>query len=261
MSESLREFIDSEVSRIKEEVESEVVRDFQHSKLAPIDDSGPEWSHGAKRYNGPELCFFVTQQEAQSALNLGGRLSGDGVRGAMKAAMRKVDHILFHGDPSHGWQGLFNSLPGNLSPPEHKVSEAPWGGMELQQVVTEIFDLLQGLHSASGEGRFADTLLLPTTLLPGQPLLMTRLKDYRGPTGEPLTVRAYPELDQAGIEGSRRVVAYVQDPAVFRLHLPTPPTFLPSHPVAANAFAIQGTFVTGGLKILDSSGFRYLDGI
>ena len=261
---ALREFIHAEVSRIKEGVESEHFSDVQYRKLAPIHDSGPNWGPGIVRYDSPEFSYSFTLDDAHRAMSSGVELSRGAARSAMHRAELFVDALLMEGDTTRGLQGLINStfIDGSISVPVRSTES--WEGDSLPQITAKIDNLLQGGHHHPTDGALADTLLLPDTLMLEQPFLRQQLLEnnaYTVTTGQPLTLRGCSALNSGGHEGGRRAVAYLQESGYLKFHLPTSPTFLEEFEHGPGMFVVQCIFYTGGLKVLQPEGIRYLDGI
>ena len=248
-------FLESQADKISEDVGKQSFPDIIHTSLVSIDDSGWEWESGAKTYTDSEFSYYLTLDGAARAMQLDIEIPRDDARSARRAAMQRLDHIVFHGDASHEWQGLINSSDARRL---DSVALEFEGEEQEDKIISEIKELL--FHSDGN--RLADTLLLPLTLLTDHLHLREKLSQanaYTATTKQPLTIRGLHMLNEAGNDGTRRAVAYAKDSV--KLHLPMSPGFLPPFQCAADTFIVQGIFRTGGLKISEPEEIRYLDGI
>ena len=246
-------FINSQANKISEEVGKENFPNVMYTSLVSIDDSGPKLEKD--RYEAHEFDYYITLDEAEQAMRSSVELSSYDARDAHLSALLRVDDIMFHGDADRGLQGIFNSSNARRL---DAVTSEPEDGGQGGEIISEINERL-----VRGDGdRLADTLLLPWTLFATHPYLTQTLSQtnaYTARTGQQLMLRGFQALDEAGDGGTRRAIAYVKDSV--KLHLPTPPSFLPPYKCAADTFRVQGIFRTGGLKISEPEEIRYLDGL
>lgn len=142
------------------------------------------------------------------------------------------------------------------------------------QIVRDINNVLTGIFTGSLTVEMADTILLPYSViswLAATPMSSTnsetilsfilRTNIYTQMTGQQLTVRGVLGLDTAGASSTRRMVAYRNAQDVVKLHLPMPHRFLPVYQDGPLNFQVPGIFRTGGVEVLRTGAFRYLDGI
>lgn len=197
---------------------------------------------------------------------------GDAARRAYEEFMETV---AFTGSVAKGWTGLINNADvtfGDVTA-DGVLSSTLWENKTGDQMARDVNEVLTGLYTASNTVEMADTLLLPIEQFTR--LANTRIGDtpmntlawiqqyntYTAITGQTLTIRAVRGLEAAGDEGSARMVAYRNDPAILKLHLPMPHKFLQVMQVAPLRYDVPGIFRTGGLEVRRPGAIRYADGI
>ncbi|MGH8034020.1 MAG: major capsid family protein [Lysobacterales bacterium] len=84
---------------------------------------------------------------------------------------------------------------------------------------------------------------------------------YSAQIGAPLTIRATRKLDEAGVSGAARMIAYRRSPEVLKLHVPMPHRFLPVWQSGPLRWEIPGVMRLGGLDIRLPNEVSYVDGI
>jgi hypothetical protein len=91
---------------------------------------------------------------------------------------------------------------------------------------------------------------------------LQRYNVYTQVTGNPLTIRAVRQLDNAGTGGDKgRAVIYRKDPQVIKMHIPMMHRFLPVWQTSSLGFDVPGIFRIGGVEIRRPGAVRYLDGV
>jgi hypothetical protein len=88
-----------------------------------------------------------------------------------------------------------------------------------------------------------------------------RTNIYTLTTGRQLTIRSVRELGSAASGNTGRMVVYKNDQDYVKLHLPMPHQFLPVYQDGPLNWTIPGIFRTGGIELLTTVAFRYVDGI
>jgi hypothetical protein len=143
----------------------------------------------------------------------------------------------------------------------------------VEQIMRDFNGVITGIFTGSTTVEMADTVLLPyatmsrlaSVLIPGtnETLLafIMRSNFYTLRTGQQLRVIGVLGLDALGTGGTRRMVAYANRQDVVKLHLPAPHRFKPAMQNGAYNYLVPGWFRTGGVEVLRTGAFRYLDGI
>jgi hypothetical protein len=222
--------------------------------------------------------YYTLEELGVQMLIPGTNLTAERGDAARRAYEEFMERVTFTGDSSKGWTGLVNDL--NVTAGSAIADGAGGGGNSPlwanktgDQMNRDINAILTGVYTGSNTVERADTLLLPVdrfTLLANTRLTnsdmnamawVQRYNTYTAITNQQLTIRAVRGLETAGSGGTARMVAYRNDPAVLKLHLPMPHRFLGVMQVAAMRYDVPGIFRTGGLEIRRPGSVRYLDGI
>lgn len=221
-------------------------------------------------------------EEVNTANQIGASLPDRRARAARLAYTKFMYDLTLFGSAEKGMGGLTNygGVTTTTAPADGTGSVTFWvdddgvGTKTPAQIVRDINVALQGVMLASYETEMADTVLLPTeafNYIAGTPYSATTMETilsfimrsniYTIQTGRPLTIRAVRELGTAGAGGTGRLVVYKNDQDYVKLHLPMPHQFLPVYQDGPLNFTIPGIFRTGGIELLTSVAFRYVDGI
>lgn len=221
-------------------------------------------------------------EEVNTALQIGGNLPDRRARAARLAYTKFMYDLTLNGSAAKGMGGLTNygGVTTTTAPADGTGSVTFWvdedgvGTKTPAQIVRDINVALQGVYLASNTVEMADTILLPVealNYLAGTPYSATTMETilsfiqrtniYTQTTGQPLTIRAVRELGTAGANGTGRLVAYKNDQDYVKLHLPLPHQFLPVYQDGPLNFTVPGIFRTGGVEVLSTVAFRYVDGI
>lgn len=197
------------------------------------------------------------------------------------AARRAYEQFMYNlairGDTEKGLGGLVNysGVTAANVPNDGTGTSRLWSTKTPALILRDINLGLTGIYTGSLTVEMADTILLPIDALTyiaetpfnsgtNQTILSFILENniYTRTTGQPLTVRAVRGLENDGDSSTGRMVVYKNDRTVAKLHLPMRFRFAdrpwqdgPFH------FSVPGKFRTGGVEILRSAAFRYLDGI
>jgi hypothetical protein len=226
--------------------------------------------------------YGYDSEEVGQATLLGMNLPNTKALGARRAYTEFMWNVSLTGDANKGLLGLANQsiVTTGTAPADGTGSVTTWfdaNGNATKtpaQIVRDINTVLTGVFTGSLTVEMADTLLLPystISYLGATPMSSTnsetilsfilRTNIYTQMTGQALTLRGVLGLDTIGAGGTKRMVAYANRQDVVKLHLPMPHRFLPVYQDGPMSFQIPGIFRTGGVEVLRTGAFRYLDGI
>ncbi len=240
-----------------------------------------------KTFNLAAIGYQWNIEEINTALAVvGGALPERRARAARLAYTKFMFDLTLKGDTEKNLGGLINytGVPVVVAP--NGTGAAPlsaWvlangtGNKTPAEIVRDINIALQGISLATFEQELADTILLPVeayNYIAGTPFSATTMETilsfvqrtniYTQQTGRPLTIRTVRELGTAAVApvaGLGRMVAYKNDQNYVKLHLPMPHQFLSVYQDGPLNWTIPGIFRTGGVELLTTAAFRYLDGI
>ena len=186
-----------------------------------------------------------------------------------------VDKVAFLGDTNKGWFGLTNNTDVTRvdAAATGTGSSKLWSTKSADQIIQDVNDALTGIYTGTATVEMADTLLLPPAAL--VTLSTSRLSNTADnalsylmkynivtlQTGQPLTIRGVLGLETAGQGGVGRMVAYLKDPSVIKMHIPMMHRFLPIWQTGPMVFDIPGIFRLGPVEIRRPGAVRYVDGI
>lgn len=210
-------------------------------------------------------------EEVNHAQMLGINLQADDAMAARRAYEEMVDRVALQGDTTKNFEGLFDYTGVPVAAADHGA----WAGGSTteDQILEDVNDALQLVHTNTATTVMADTLLLPWSSY--NLIASTRLGDtmstilqflqraniYTANTGQALTIRGIRGLDTAGVSGNKRMIAYRRSPDVLKLHIPMPHRFLPAFQPNPLRFEIPGVFRLGGLGIRRPKEVVYVDGV
>lgn len=212
-------------------------------------------------------------EEVNQASLLGIPLSAQKAAAARQAYMQFMYGVATVGDTEKNLNGMINYTgvaAGNVA--LGAASSRLWAQKTPAEILADINTVLLGIYTGTAYVEMADTLALPVSGLTyiGQVQLpntsMTLLQFirennvYTQLTGQPLKIIALRDLETAGASGTRRMVAYKNDPTVVKLHMPMTHRFLPVYQDGPMSFEVPGIFRTGGVEVLRPGAFRYQDG-
>lgn len=296
-------FVLSQTSYIETQVNAIQYPDIQYPALIPVDMSASPWAKSVTYFSADKIGVanwvngnsdsvplattertkYETQvymaaigygyglEEINQAAMLGYNLVADDAAAARRAYEEMVDRIAMTGDTSKNFEGLLN----NSTVPQGSATTGTWNNPARtgDQILGDINNALQFIHTNTNTVAMADTLLLPWSrynLIATKRLgdttqtvleFVQRANIYTANTGRPLTIRGIRNLDTAGVSGTARMVAYRRDPQVLKLHIPMAHRFL--QPWAAGPLRIEvpGIFRLGGLDIRRPKEVGYTDGV
>jgi len=226
--------------------------------------------------------YGYDSEEVGQAQLLGMNLPNTKALAARRAYQEFMWNVTLTGDNAKGLNGLANQVgvTTGTAPADGTGSVTTWfdangnATKTAQQIVRDANSVLTGIFTGSLTVEMADTLLLPystISYLGATPMSATnsetilsfllRTNIYTQMTGQPLTIRGVLGLDTAGAGGTKRMVAYANRQDVVKLHLPMPHRFMPVYQDGPLNFQVPGIFRTGGVEVLRTGAFRYLDGI
>lgn len=297
-------FVVAQTSIIEPTVYQTVYPDIQYRGIVPVDTSGSEFATSVTYYSadqygkadwingnaddipkaGTTRAKFETPihtagigygwgwEEIGRARMLGINLPNEDAMAARRAAEEMVDRVVFQGDASKGFTGLFNAA--GVTP------VAATNGDWLDQATTPdqiLADLNQGLMNVwngTANTSMADVVLLPfaqyakiATTPRSSTSDMTileyflRSNIYTLQTGRQITVRAIRGLETAGAGGVARAIYYRNDPTVLKLHMPQPHRFLPVWQSGPLRWDVPGVMRLGGLDVRLPKNVVIQDGI
>lgn len=225
-------------------------------------------------------------EEVNTAYQVGANLPDRRARAARLAYTKFMYDLTLFGSAEKGLGGITNyagvttaaAAADGTGSVTFWVDEDGVGTKTPAQIVRDINVALQGIALASFETEMADTVLLPVeayNYIAATPYSATTMETilsfvqrtniYTMTTGRPLTIRAVRELGTAATtgatDGTGRMVAYKNDQDYVKLHLPMPHQFLPVYQDGPLNWTIPGIFRTGGVELLTTVAFRYIDGI
>lgn len=254
-----------------------------YAKDIPLADVSQDMQ--TKTFQLAAIGYQYNIEEVNTAYQVGSSLPDRRARAARLAYTKFMYDITLFGSTEKGLGGITNyaGVTTSIVPADGTGNATYWvnsAGVGLKtpaQIVRDINIALQGIALASFETEMADTILLPVeamNYIAATPYSATTMETilsfvqrtniYTLTTGRPLTIRSVRELGAAGVgaaAGTGRMVAYKNDQDYVKLHLPMPHQFLPVYQDGPLNWTIPGIFRTGGVELLTTVAFRYLDGI
>jgi hypothetical protein len=254
------------------------------------------YSSGAKDVNKADVAMDKSQvsihmaavgygydlEEIGQAQLMGMNLSGAKALAARRAYMEFMWNVTLSGDTVKGLKGLANQtgVTSALAPADGTGAVTTWfdtNGNATKtpaQIIRDINNVLTGVFTGSQTVEIVDTILLPYSTLgylaatPMSPTNDTTILNFilqnnilTSTRGIALTIRGEIGLDALGAGATKRMLAYANREDVVKLHLPMPHKFLPVYVDGPTSFEIPGIFRTGGVEVIRTGAFRYLDGV
>lgn len=296
-------FVVAQTTIIEPTVYQTVYADIQYRGLITVDTSGSEFATSVTYYSadqygkadwingnaddipkaGTTRAKFETPvytagigygygwEEIGRARLLGINLPNEDAMAARRASEEMIDRVVFRGDASKGFTGLFNAA--GVTP-----IAAPNGDWLTTATPDEILaDLNQGLlniWNGTANTAMADTVLMDyahLTKIATTPRSSTsdltileyflRSNIYTLQTGRQITVRAVRGLETAGAGGVPRVIFYRNDPQVLKLHMPMPHRFLPVWQSGPLRWDVPGVMRLGGVDVRLPGQITLMDGV
>lgn len=224
---------------------------------------------------------YNTEELGQAQL-MGMNLDTGKANAARRAYTEFMWNVTLTGGTGKGLLGLANQTAVTIgtAPADGTGSVTTWfdsAGNQTKtaaQIVRDLNGVLTGVFVNTQTIEMADTVLLPHdtyAYLAATPMSATnsetiltfllRTNIYTMRTGRPLTIRGELGLSTLGTGSTRRMVAYANRQDVVKLHLPMPHRFFPVYQDGPFQFEVPGAFRTGGVEVLRTGAFRYLDGL
>lgn len=290
-AQSVLGFVTSQTSIIEPTVYQTVYADIQYRGIVPVDTTGSEFATSVEYYSadqygradwingnaddipkaGTTRAKFQTPvytagigygfgwEEIGRARMLGINLQGDDALAARRAAEEMVDRVVFQGDASKGFTGLFNAAGVTPVP----ATNGDWLTTATpDEILADLNQGLMNVWNGTANTSMADTVLLPfahyakiATTPRSSTSDMTileywlRSNIYTLQTGRQITVRAIRGLETAGAGGVARAIYYRNDPNVLKLHMPMPHRFLPVWQSGPLRWDVPGVMRLGGLDV------------
>lgn len=233
---------------------NKAVRDQASSDFAMI-GSGWEWN----------------LEEVNQASMYGIALTATEAMSATDKVERLLNTIAFSGATAKGWTGFANNA--SVSRADVTTPGTFWPAKAVDQILTDVNDVLSRVRTNTAEVEWADSLALPpeafrrlaTVRLGAGDGAMTGLdfirkgNIYTAETGQALNIYPVRELATASQDGGGRMVAYRRDEEVLRFHLPMPRTVLQPRQKSIMGFETGIIARTGGTEIRLPGAVAYAD--
>lgn len=300
-------FVISQASYIERAVNMIMHPDIQYPQLIPVDVSAPEWAPSITFFSQDMtgqaqwlagaasdipnadinrekfqsvvhmagIGYDYTLEEIGQAQMLGMNLPTDKAASARRAYEEFVDNVALNGDSKVNFLGFLNHssiTPANVAL-NAGASSRLWINKTADEILTDLNEPLQDIHSVSKQVEMADTVLMSVAKLDylstkprastADTTILKYFKEnnvYTLQTGQPLTIRAVRGLETAGASGTERMIAYRRNPEVLKMHIPMPHRFMSPFQQSPLRVQIPGIFRLGGLDIRRPGAVRYRDG-
>jgi hypothetical protein len=283
-------FYFSQFTNIESKIYETLYADIIFDQLVPVDTSDPEWIDNVAyiSYNGATMGKFIAAngrdlpqvdidasvsyirvgyagnsygyslEELRKAAAL--RMPLDAAKGrlAFRGARQHQQQVAFFGDVQRQMFGLFNHPNVPLD-----NSTIDWTTATGDEIVADMNALVNKVWQQSAQRHLPNTLLLPSnlwTIAQGKRMasgtdttvleFFMRNNTYTAVTGQPLDVRSVLYLNDAGVGGSPRMMAYEKNADNLTMRMPIPWRSLPPQPTALR-LEIPCEYKMGGTE------FRY----
>lgn len=283
-------FYFSQFTNIESKIYETLYADIIFDQLVPVDTSDPEWIDNVAyiSYNGATMGKFIAAngrdlpqvdidasvsyirvgyagnsygyslEELRKAAAL--RMPLDAAKGRMafRGARQHQQQVAFFGDAQREMFGLFNHPNVPLD-----NSTIDWTTATGDEIVADMNALLNKVWQQSAQRHVPNTLLLPSnlwTIAQGKRMasgtdttvleFFMRNNTYTAVTGQPLDVRSVLYLNDAGVGGSPRMMAYEKNADNLTMRMPIPWRSLPPQATALR-LEIPCEYKMGGTE------FRY----
>lgn len=265
-------FYISQLTNLEAKVYETLYPDIIFDELVPVNTSDPEWVDNVAymSFNAVTMAKFIAAngrdlpqsdidanisyipvgyagnsygysiEELRKAAAMRIPLDATKARIAYRGARQFQQQIAFFGDADRNMQGLFNNSNVPLD-----NSTINWNTATGAEMVAALNTLLVKVWNQSNTRHVANTLLLPTTIWSiisskrmDTGTDTTVLEFFRqnnnstGVTGQPLTIRAVLWLNDAGVGGAPRMMAYERNEDNLTMRMPIPWRSLPPQPTA-----------------------------
>ena len=235
-----------------------------------------EMAQATRNFHLAAIGYEWNTQELQRAAKLGRSLSADKAQAAVQAADRFVYGIAMtgqnaRGENEKGWTGFVNdaNAPAAQVPADGASSARTFLSKTADQILRDLNEAITAVETGTGETHVANTVVLPTSEY--NRIATTRLSDTgstilsflqaNNVAGQGLRILKSRALEAAGQSGSKRMIAYDNNPQVLRFLLPGPHQFLPAFQKSSLVYEVAGIMNVGGLDVRLPKAIVYRDGI
>lgn len=213
---------------------------------------------------------WTLEEVNQSAL-YGTNLPQTDAMSATDKIERKLNSIAMTGATEKNWTGFANDA--NVPRADVATPGTFWPSKTVDQILTDVDEVLTRVRSQTEEVEWADTLALPPAAFrtaatrrlgagDGTITVLDYLRKnnvYTAETNQQLTIIPVRELATASQDGGGRMVAYRRDEEVLRFHLPMPRTVLQPRQKSLMGFETGIIARTGGTEIRLPKAMAYAD--
>lgn len=265
-------FYISQLTNLEAKVYETLYPDIIFDELVPVNTSDPEWVDNVAymSFNAVTMAKFIAAngrdlpqadidanisyipvgyagnsygysiEELRKAAAMRIPLDATKARIAYRGARQFQQQVAFFGDSSRNMNGLFN---GPNVPLDN--STINWNTATGAEMVAALNTLLVKVWNQSNTRHVANTLLLPTTIwsiISSKRMdvgtdttvleFFRRNNNSTGVTGQPLDIRAVLWLNDAGVGGVPRLMAYERNEDNLTMRMPIPWRSLPPQPTA-----------------------------
>ena len=235
-----------------------------------------EMAQGTRNFHLAAIGYEWNTQELQRAAKLGRSLSADKAQAAVQAADRFVYGLAMtgrnaRGEDEKGWTGFVNdaNAPTANVPNDGAGSARTFASKTADQILRDLNEAITAVETGTGETHIANTVVLPTSEY--NRIATTRLSDTgstvlaflqaNNVAGASLRILKSRALETAGAGGTKRMIAYDNNPQVLRFLLPGPHQFLPAFQKSSLVYEVAGIMNVGGLNVRLPRAMVYRDGI
>ncbi len=262
----------SQLTVLEPKIYEVLYADIIFDELVPVDTSDPEWVDNVAyiSFDGATMGKFIAAngrdlpqndidasisfirvgyagnsygyslEELRKAAALRMPLDVAKARLAFRGARQHSQQVAFFGDAQRGMYGLFNhpNVPLDNSTLDWNTATGP-------EIVADMNALLTKVWTQSAQRHVPNTLLLPSSLwtIAANKRMDTgtdttvleffrRNNTYTGVTGQQIDIRAVLWLNDAGVGGVPRMMAYEKNPDNLTMRMPIPWRSLPPQPTA-----------------------------
>lgn len=265
-------FYISQLTNLEAKVYETLYPDIIFDELVPVNTSDPEWVDNVAymSFNAVTMAKFIAAngrdlpqsdidanisyipvgyagnsygysiEELRKAAAMRIPLDATKARIAYRGARQFQQQIAFFGDADRNMQGLFNNSNVPLD-----NSTINWNTATGAEMVAALNTLLVKVWNQSNTRHVANTLLLPTTIwsiISSKRMdvgtdttvleFFRRNNNSTGVTGQPLDIRAVLWLNDAGVGGVPRILAYERNEDNLTMRMPIPWRSLPPQATA-----------------------------
>jgi len=226
-------------------------------------------TQNTKNYHLAAIGYEWNTQELQRAAKLGRALSSDKAGAAVLASEKFIYDTAMTGKTEKGWTGFTNDA---VAPSAQVANDGTgpsrlWSAKSVDLILRDINEALTAVETGTGETHIANTLVLPTTAY--NTIASTRVGDTNvtilhflqanNVAGESLTILKSRALETVGPGGTRRLIAYDNNPQVVKFHLPGPHQFLPAFQKSSLVYEVGGIMNVGGVEVRLPKAIVYRD--